>query len=100
MANIVGIEVELVQTILTQLDQEITDLTDLIAEVGTVGNSIEQDWTSNAANSFKESMQDCVDKTNQTIPVLESLREWVSTTAKAYAEMDEEISGLFKGYIN
>ena len=62
MANQVGIEAELVESILSQLDQEIADLTDLIANVETVGNSIEQYWSSNAANSFNTTMQDFVTK--------------------------------------
>ena len=98
MANIVGSQEELVKTILTQLVQEITNLADLITEVGTVGNSIEQYWESNAANSFKGAMQGFVDKTNQTIPVLESIKEWVKTTAQAYADVDDEIAGLFSSF--
>lgn len=98
MSNNVGVEVELVQAILNQLDQEITDLSDLITEVGVVGESIEQYWSGNAANTFRGTMSDFVEKTNQTIPVLESIRNWVMSTAMAYADREEDIISMFNSY--
>ena len=91
----VGVDYIKVESIVSELAQEIKDLEETITEVESVSKSIETTFGGEAGTAFQNTMADYVSKANQAIPVLTSIKEWVSKTAEAYQEYDGQIAGKF-----
>ena len=93
---VVGVDFGKVDTILSELDQEITALGQSIDDVNTTSTSITETFSSEAGTAFQTTMSDYVKNAKEAIPVLESIKSWVKTTADEYEKYDKEIASKFK----
>ncbi len=92
---VVGVDYGKVEQILTELDQEITALSQSIEDVTSTSTSITDTFSSEAGTAFQTTMSDYVKNAEEAIPVLESIRKWVEQTAAEYEAQDKEIASKF-----
>lgn len=93
--SLVGVDFSKVETIIDELSSEISSLEDTIAEVETVSKSVETTFGGQAGLAFQNTMSDYVKRSNEAIPVLTSIKDWVTNTAEAYSEYDGQIASKF-----
>jgi len=93
--SVVGVDYSKAEAIISELAAEIKELEETIVEVESVSKSIETTFGGQAGTAFQNTMSDYVTKANQAIPVLTSIKDWVTQTVEAYNEYDGQIASKF-----